>query len=384
MDGLILTPGRRRFMAKSEDRFLETIDSEDEDSEVSLRGYEILTYPADFTLEVLVGKWKKREIKIPKLQRRFIWTQAQSSKLIESFLMGLPVPPVFFYQDRTDNKLLVIDGQQRLRTIVFFFSGLFGEPKEGKKVPSFNLTALDEKSPYAGTTYQQLMDSDEAAFNKLQNSVLRSFVMKQLDPADDTSIFQVFERLNTGGVVLQGQEVRNCIYEGALNNMLIDLNKYPGWRKIIGKKSEDKRMRDMELILRFLALRHGMTHYKKPMKKFLNDFMKDNRNPTDLAVKKFSAEFQKTADAVVTYLGDNPFHIYRGLNVAAFDSTFTAFGKNLQGLAEKPTSAQTSRMRARYDKLKTDTDYVRWIVRATTDDDVVPKRIKKAEEILFS
>src|ERR1700733_8113686 len=198
-------PERRRFMPKNEDRLLERIASEEEDSEVSLRGYEILTYPADFTLEVLVDKWNKKEIKIPKLQRRFIWTQAQSSKLIESFLMGLPVPPVFFYQDRVDNKLLVIDGQQRLKTIVFFFSGVFGDTKGGEKASSFNLVALDPKSPYAGTTYEQLKDNDVAAFNKLQNSVLRSFVMKQLDPDDDTSIFQVFERLNTGGVVLQGQ-----------------------------------------------------------------------------------------------------------------------------------------------------------------------------------
>src|ERR1035438_5222405 len=78
----------------------EEIPSEQQDSEVSLRGYEILSYPADFTLEVLVGKWKKQEINIPPLQRRFIWSQVRASKLIESFLMGLPVPPVFFYQER--------------------------------------------------------------------------------------------------------------------------------------------------------------------------------------------------------------------------------------------------------------------------------------------
>jgi len=125
-------------------QLLDRIPSEEEDREVSLKPYEILTYPADFTLEVLVDKWKKKEIQVPPHQRRFVWTQTQSSKLIESFLLGLPVPPVYFYQDRKANNLLVVDGQQRLRSIVYFFSGVFGEAGTGKKKSSFNLVGLQE------------------------------------------------------------------------------------------------------------------------------------------------------------------------------------------------------------------------------------------------
>jgi uncharacterized protein with ParB-like and HNH nuclease domain len=157
-------------MANDGDDLIEPIASEVSDHNVSLHGYELLTYPADFTLEVLVGKWKKKEIQIPKIQRKFVWTQAQASKLIESFLMGLPVPPIFFYQSRGDNNLLVVDGHQRLRSIAFFFSGLFGESGSGKKAASFNLVGLDEKSPYFETTYQQLKETNQAAFNKLNNS----------------------------------------------------------------------------------------------------------------------------------------------------------------------------------------------------------------------
>src|ERR1035441_4443144 len=105
---------------------IERIASEENDNEISLKGYDILTYPADFTLEGLVNKWKKKEIKIPSLQRRYIWNQTRASKLIESFLMGLPVPPVFFYLERGTNQLLVVDGHQRLRSIAYFFSGKFG------------------------------------------------------------------------------------------------------------------------------------------------------------------------------------------------------------------------------------------------------------------
>jgi len=93
---------------------IEKVASEKEDQEVALQSeYDILTYPADFTLEVLVKKWEKNEIAIAPGQRRFIWSQARASRLIESFLIGLPVPPVFFYLESGTNNLLVVDGQQR-------------------------------------------------------------------------------------------------------------------------------------------------------------------------------------------------------------------------------------------------------------------------------
>src|ERR1017187_7402429 len=183
--GLKLNRARSRYMPDGDDRFIQPIQSEQEDRDVSLRSYEILTYPADFTLEGLVAKWHKKEISIPPFQRGFVWTQAQSSKLIESFLLGLPVPPVFFYQERKDSGLLVVDGQQRLRSLVYFFSGLFGEASSTKRAKSFNLTGLDEHSPYHLVTCEQLRETNPAAYGKFQNSVMRSFVMKQLDPDDD-------------------------------------------------------------------------------------------------------------------------------------------------------------------------------------------------------
>jgi uncharacterized protein with ParB-like and HNH nuclease domain len=187
----------------------EPLKSEQADEQEALPVYEILTYPADYTLEVLVEKWQKKQITVPTLQRGYVWNQSQASKLIESFLLGLPVPPVFLYQKREDNSLLVIDGHQRLRTIFYFFSGVFGEPRAKGSKP-FALTDLHEKSPYLRHTYISLKETNQSAFNRLNNSVLRAFLMKQIDPEDDGSIFQVFERLNSGGVALTGQEIRNC------------------------------------------------------------------------------------------------------------------------------------------------------------------------------
>jgi len=336
-----------------------------------------------------VQKWNKDEIQIPKLQRKFVWTQIRASKLIESFLMGLPVPPVFFYQDRGTNKLLVVDGHQRLRSIVYFFAGEFGEPGELDSADEeivFSLTGLSEKSPYFKATYAQLKDEHEAAFNKLNNSVLRSFVVKQINPKDDTSIFEIFERLNTGGVVLQGQEVRNCIYEGELNNLLLDLNKYASWRTIFGHVHEDKRMRDVELILRFFALFHDLASYEKPMKKFLNDFMRVNRRPSAKELQELKSLFSKTADAVLKYLGPKPFHVHGGLlNAAAYDSVFTAFAKNLSVVSKAHTSKTSVAQIAKRFKHLTQKDdaYLKLISSGTTDEDIVEKRIERAEKKLF-
>src|SRR5580704_3452807 len=98
---------------------IEKVDSEEQDSEYSPARYEIVTYPADYTLSGIVAKLKKNEIIVPPFQRSFVWSLSQSSKLIESFLLGLPVPPIFLYV-QPDGNLLVVDGQQRLKTIGYF------------------------------------------------------------------------------------------------------------------------------------------------------------------------------------------------------------------------------------------------------------------------
>jgi hypothetical protein len=403
--GLLLYPARRSVRMPKDEIDLAPVKSEEEDSETSLRPYEILSYPADYTLEVLVDKWKKVEISSPKLQRRYIWPQARASKLIESFLLGLPVPPIFLYQEREDNNLIIVDGHQRLRSIAYFFSGYFGEEGDPNTVP-FNLIGLHQKSPFLNATYQHLENTDHAAINRLKNSVLRAFIMKQVNPADDTSIIEVFGRLNTGGMILQGQEIRNCVYEGRFNELLKRLNKNKDWRKIVGTLTEDKRMRDVELILRFLALFYNVKNYEKPMKDFLNKFMNAHRRPHapaaeddghqkkkaiaarrkefEAQMKEFEDLFTQTAEAVVKFLGSKPFHIARGLNAAVFDSVFTAFARHLDKVSDgKVSAAKTKHVYTKYKTLLENKQYKKWYSAATTDKDVVPRRLKKAEKLLF-
>jgi hypothetical protein len=224
----------------------------------------------------------------------------------------------------------------------------------------------------------------------LNNSVLRSFVVQQIQPEDDTSIFQIFERLNTGGVVLQGQEIRNCIYDGTFNEVLCGhtnatrLNKDSNWRKIFGSPSEDKRQRDVELILRFFALHYSHKTYKKPMKDFLNKFMKTHRRDSPNELATFCKLFRDTAAAVIKILGEKPFHIHVGLNAAVYDSVFTAFADNLDKLsANYSTRRGRSELKVRYEKLLRNKKYISHVSSATTDQDVVSKRLRLAKRILF-
>jgi hypothetical protein len=354
---------------------VEEVESEKEDQDASLRTYEILTYPADFTLEVLVDKFHKDQILIPKFQRKFVWNQVQASKLIESFLLGLPVPAIFLYTDPETNKSLVVDGQQRLKTIAYFFEGYFG-PEERERRPVFRLKGLDESSPFLGKTYQDLSDVDPPAYLRLNDAVLRAFVIKQLDPEDSTSIYHVFERLNTGGTFLNPQEVRNCVRHGPLNDALMELNDFEPWRKILGRQKPDKRLRDVELILRFLALLHWGPQYAKPMKDFLNKFMDEYREVDMSQLDAFASQFRCTTEIILEALGGKPFHIRAGINAAAFDATYTAIAKHLDDLP--------SDLGARYSKLKSDGRFSAAIGSGTTDREVVHRRAEVAEEILCS
>ncbi|MCW8828179.1 MAG: DUF262 domain-containing protein [Gammaproteobacteria bacterium] len=351
---------------------LEEIESEELDLESTPSTYEVITYPADFTLEGLVSKFRKGSMTIPGFQRNFVWTIKQASRLIESFLLGLPVPAIFLFTDEVNNEQLVIDGQQRLMSVVYFFDGYFGEPDQKGRRKVFRLTGLNEKSPYYNKTYAELEESDQAAFNKLNDSVLRAFVVKQLTPNGNTSVYHIFERLNTGGTQLVGQEIRNCVYHGEFNNLLCTLNQYDNWRKIFGSDIPHKRQKDVELILRFFSFFENGHNYERPIKDFMSNYMRENQHISLKKAEKFDNLFKTTCDNIVEHLGDKPFHIWSGLNVAVFDSTFTVLALN--GFPED--------LNQRFSNLKSDQDFIKGVRGATADESIVELRMSLAKQYL--
>lgn len=354
----------------SSDLELELVTSEDEDYTSSPADYQITTYPADFTLEVLHQKWLAGDIVIPEFHRNFVWKPVQSSRLIESFLIGLPVPPVYVYTERPSQNFLVVDGQQRLKTVFYFFQGYFGEGSPNEK-SEFRLSGLNPSGRFNGRTFAELWPEDQ---NRLRDSVLRTFIIQQIGPSDATSVYHIFERLNLGGTPLSNQEIRNCLYYGPFNESLARLNLLPEWRKILGKEEPDSRKRDLELLVRFLAMRDDSS-YRKPMKDFLSRFMNNQQYASANVLAQDEDVFRTTCTKLLKNLGEKPFHIRAGFNSAVFDAVMVAFSENLGSV---PPNIQD-----RYQLLLEDEEFLTSASNQTTDANAVLQRFSRARSVLF-
>lgn len=334
--------------------------------------YDIASYPADLTVAVIENMWKDGDIVIPEFQRNFVWNIRQSSLLIESFLLGLPIPQVFFYTD-DENRNLVIDGQQRILSTIFFLEGFFGEETTQGMRTVFRLSGLDAKSPFHNKRY---IDLSEAHQRKLRAAPLRAVIIRQLKPSkDNTSIYHIFERLNTGGTPLKPQEIRNCVFRGDLVDSLRHLNNDPNWRLIIGKPYLDKHQKDLELILRLLSLYRNVQNYEKPMKEFLNKCMRRERNANSEAFNDFQQTFSDACGFIIDSLGEKPFHVRGPLNSSILDSVVCSVMKNLHNVP--------ANFNERWKILLEDRDFHKATFYGTSDDQAVKTRFAKADSILF-
>ena len=169
------------------------INFDDETGDVIPFRYSITSYGTDFPVDSIVDRIKREDIYIPDFQRYFVWSLPQSSRFIESLLLGLPVPGVFLSKDEESKRHLVIDGQQRLTTLEMFYNERF--------VPTDRTFALSKVQPdFEGKTYSTLPPEDRRT---LDDAVLHATIVRQDNPTEDrSSIYHVFERLNTGGTSL--------------------------------------------------------------------------------------------------------------------------------------------------------------------------------------
>jgi hypothetical protein len=320
---------------------LEDVDIDEEASEPDRVPYSIDSYGTDFDIHGLVRRVKDKEIYIPNFQRAFVWTREQSSRLIESILLGLPIPAIFLSKDE-DKRLLVIDGQQRLKTLKFFYDGTWGddetpELKTKGEFTEFKLTGLDKSSTLLGKTYATLAGEEK---RQLDNYPLHAIIIRQNEPINgdtsesDSSIFYIFERLNTGGTFLRPQEIRTAVYDGPFNDLLKTLNSNSEWRTLFGLPKPHTNLKDQEFILRFFALYYHSTNYEEPMKSFLNEYMAENRKLRKVSAKELTALFEKTIATIHRCLqGKSKIKAFRPegrLNIAVFDATMVGVAKRLE------------------------------------------------------
>lgn len=342
--------------------------AEQEEDEQDDIGYEIAYYPSDFTLKGYYDKWKSEHLVIPHFQRGYVWDQVRASKLIESFLLGLPVPGVFLYRDHATKKLHVIDGQQRIMSVIRFFDGIFG-------AHPFSLKKVNER--WQDRKFSELTESEQI---ELHDSVLRATIIRQLNPEDNSSVYHIFERLNTGSVGLNAMEIRKCLNPGPLFSLLEELNKLPDWRKITGRPEPDRRLRDLELILRFVAMHERWEQYEKPMKTFLNNFLdskqKLGQGRQQVTYERIRRTFEQTCAEVVRSLGEKPFHRTATLNPSLLDSVMvTISAARDQGVTVR---------RSGYDTLLNDKEFVEAaITRSTSDTVMVKKRFERARQVML-
>jgi hypothetical protein len=347
------------------DEATESKSSEDTDEIQFGTSYEINSYGADYDVEGLVKRLNRNDIYIPSFQRRFVWSLTDSSRFIESLLLGFPVPAIFLSKE-ANKRFLVVDGQQRLISLQSFYKGLFIDRK-------FKLAGVNSR--FSGKTYEDLGPEDK---RRLDDALIHSIIVEQTNPQENdqvkSSIYLLFERLNSGGRPLFAQEIRSCVDHGDFIDLLRELNEFDLWRKIFGKKS--KRLKDEELILRFLALYFDLDNYAQPMKTFLNNYCSTNRTPSNTRKEELSKLFKSTVRCAHEAFGDQAFRPQKAFNAAVFDSIGVALARRLS----KGPITQKSELKSQYDALIEDENFRRAYSSGTSRDDQVSTRIRMASE----
>jgi len=283
---------------------IEVIKGELEDSYSNDDLYNINSWGADLSFRELISMYDEDELLKPELQRKYVWEKSEASRFIESILLGLPVPSIFLANTK-DEKKLIIDGYQRIMTVVDFVNGIW--TKDGKVFKLSNTEKINER--WRGRAFGELSKADQ---RRIRSTTIHAIIFEQRTPADnDTSLYQVFERINTGGRALMPQEIRNCVNQGLFNDLLFELNKNQSWRLLFGKEEEDSRMRDLEFVLRFLAIDtefiRDTDNTVISLKKYLNEFMGSKKSQCKETIQRRRDKFNYVMNFAHNYIGENAF-----------------------------------------------------------------------------
>lgn len=350
------------------DKLFPVVQAQEDDAEVRNIPPEqrrLHTETADLTVGSLHQLMGTGKIEVPEFQRGYVWTRTQASRLIESLIIQCPIPVVYFSQSSTNN-LIVIDGNQRLMSIKLYLND------------GFELQGLTTYPELNGYTWAQL---DPRFRDHISNRTIRCItILKDTHPQIK---FDVFERLNTGSVKLNGQELRHGVNHGPLMRQVDNLVKNETWKKLSGIKS-DKRMKGAELILRYFAFRHDRELYRKPLSGFLDTFTTTYRSIPADKLDAWTSEFIQTLEAVDYFFGKNAFKIIKPDLTTAGNFNSAIYDAQMIGIAETVSPAIRGRHADRnavqqgFIELMGDNTFATSVQRATSDETAVDTRISRA------
>lgn len=321
----------------------------------------LITETYDFTVSTINEYINNEHIVIPNFQRGYVWNRIQASRLIESLIIQCPIPVIYLSQNN-DETLSVIDGNQRLTSISLYLNG------------GFPLTGLATYPELDGLTFNEL---DPRFQRHIINRTIRCIaILKETHPQIK---FDVFERLNTGSVRLNPQELRHGIYNGTLMTRVEELAKTPLFKKLTST-TNDNRMKGDELVLRYFTLMERSGVYEKPMSVFLNKYAEENRFMSAQRVTELSNNFETNLNKCHFLYGDLAFKTFDEnrrrpkANTALYEAQMLSMNTVNPSLEEIDAVNKTEVI----DKLETllrNEGFYDTITKATTDKNVVSKRI---------
>lgn len=343
----------------------------------------VYTDQGDPEIDSLYRKWKDGDLIVqPNFQRGFVWDIARASRLIESILLDIPLPVIYLSQEK-DGQEYVIDGQQRLTSFFSFIDGKLPDPQlpYGK---DFKLSKLNVFTELNGKFFKDISREHQ---KKIRYYKIRTITFRKESESDLK--FEVFERLNTGAVSLNDQELRNCIYRGNYNELLWELSQDKLFRELLGIKKPERRMRDVELVLRFAAFYHNTyINYKPPIKKFLNNDMEKYRSISEFEAQELRNAFKNSISIIKSLLDNNAFkRFHKGnenepngywekkqFNASLYDILMDSFAR----LDKNTVYQNLDSIREAYIELLTnDQDFIDSIELSTSSSQAVQTRFKK-------
>jgi len=346
-------------------------DTEKEDilESGSLYAYDVTERDLDIREELmsvyhLMKKKEKRELIIPKFQRNNVWSPEQKSQFVESIILSFPIPPLYFNKT-IDSKYVVVDGLQRITTLNEFLDNDFAL-KGLKALPKFNDKHFSELP--------------EKIRVRIEDRKLNIFSIASSVPLE--VVYDIFNRINTGGTQLNRQEIRNCIFMGKSTRLLSKLAAKDYFKTAINHGISPKRMKDQEAVLRYLAFKiNGYENYTGDMSAFLEQTMKQINSMTNEDINALEVDFERVMKQVSHFFKVDNFRLPRKrarINIAVMESVSYFFSNNNDNFLNK----NKLKIIENYYSLFNDNEYINAIKTSTGNKQRVYTRFNKATQIL--